>query len=112
MFLRKFFDRHLKAQARQRSTRPQLERLEERTLLSFAPPVFYSAADPGSPNVATTGAIAIAKGDFDRDGILDLAVANSSSSNITVLTGNAHGGFAVFGGVFAVGNNPDALAVG
>jgi hypothetical protein len=112
MFLRKFFDRHFKAQAQQRTTRPQLERLEDRALLSFAPPVFYSAADPGSPNVATTGAIAIAEGDFGRDGTLGLVVANSSSSNITVYTGNGRGGFAVFGGVFAVGQNPDALAVG
>jgi hypothetical protein len=89
-----------------------VEGLEHRTLLSFAPAVFYSAADPSSPNIATTGAIAAGEGDFDRDGILDLVVGNATSSNVTVLTGDGRGGFAVHGGVFAVGRDPGALAVG
>src|SRR2546421_1924803 len=80
-------DRHCKLRARQR-IRLEVEGLEQRTLLSFAPPVVYSAADPGSPNVPTPGAIAIAKGGFDPDGILDLAVANRSINKITELTGN------------------------
>jgi hypothetical protein len=94
------------------STKLEVEGLEHRTLLSFAPEVFYSAADPSSPNTATTGTDAVAVGDFDRNGILDLVVANSTSKNISVLTGDGNGGFAVHGGVFTVGNGPDAVAVG
>jgi len=124
MFLGKFFEsirpeclplgygRHLKARTQQRNTRPQLERLEDRTLLSFAPAVFYSASDPGSPSVPATDSIGIAEGDFNRDGITDLVVANLVSNNISVLTGNPKGGFAVFGGIFPVGKAPAAVAVG
>ena len=54
---------------------------------------------------------AIAAGDFNGDGRLDLAVADESSNAISVLLGNGDGTFqsAV---QYAVGSNPVAMAVG
>jgi hypothetical protein len=46
-------------------------------------------------------------GDFNGDGIQDLAVANGNSSNVTVLLGNGLGGFtAMTGNPLAVGTAP------
>jgi uncharacterized protein (DUF2141 family) len=106
-FKRRLFDRGQKG-----SYRPKLEMLGERTLLSFGPPTFYPGNAPGSPAVAQPGGLAI--GDFHRNGILDLVMANEASNNISVLTGDANrdGGFQNFGGTFSVGKGPAAVAVG
>ncbi len=42
---------------------------------------------------AGTGPMSVCTGDFDRDGILDLAVANYDGNNISILSGNSSGGF-------------------
>ena len=47
----------------------------------------------------------IALGDFNGDGILDFAVSNYDSGDVSVLNGNGKGGFQV-AGKFAVGNDP------
>jgi hypothetical protein len=54
---------------------------------------------------------AIVAGDFNGDGKLDLAIANSGSNNVSVFIGNGNGTFqpAV---EYAVGQKPEALAVG
>lgn len=54
----------------------------------------------------------MAAGDFNGDGIQDLAVANFGDGTATVLLGNGSGGFtAATGGPFAVGTSPFSLAV-
>src|ERR1039458_9200554 len=67
----------------------------------------------GSPFAVGTGPNSVAVGDFNGDGKPDLAVANSSSNNVTVLLGNGSGGFtAAAGSPFAVGARPYSVAVG
>ena len=55
---------------------------------------------------------AIAVGDFNGDGIQDLATVDNYSNNVTVLLGNGSGGFtAAPGSPFPAGSAPSALAV-
>jgi len=55
--------------------------------------------------------VALAVGDINGDGFADIAVANSGSSNVSVLLGEGNGSFqAAFN--FAVGTNPQALTFG
>ena len=69
-------------------------------------------AAPGSPFAAGFFPIAIAVGDLNGDGKLDLAVANIGSNAVTVLLGNGSGGFtAAPRSPFAVGTNPIALTI-
>ena len=49
--------------------------------------------------------------DFDGDGKLDVVVANSGSSNVSVFLGNGNGTFQAAAN-YAVGTNPDSVAVG
>jgi len=70
---------------------------------------------PGSPfTAAGTSVRAVATGDFNGDGKIDIATANMNpgTDNVGVFTGNGSGGFtALSGSPFAAGNNPSALAV-
>src|SRR5712671_6639206 len=79
-----------------------LESLEDRCLLSFNPAVSYPVGL--SPQAVVTG-------DFNGDGRLDLAVANYSSSTVSILLGNADGTFQAAQN-FATGGAPLSLAVG
>ncbi len=54
---------------------------------------------------------AVATGDFNGDGNLDLAVANSTGNTVSVLLGNGAGGF-TFAADYAVGSTPKGIAVG
>ena len=79
-----------------------LERLEELCLPSFLSPVNYAVgSDPE----------AVATGDFNNDGRLDLAVSNALSNTVSVLVGNADSTFqsAVSS---ATGTTPLSVAVG
>src|SRR5262249_28411583 len=69
---------------------------------SFSAPGGYAAGT--SPDAVVTN-------DFNRDGRLDLAVANYSSSTISVLLGNGDGTFQAARND-ATGANPRSLAVG
>jgi hypothetical protein len=87
--------------------RPSVELLEDRTLLSFNAPLTYPTDQ--SPQQVVTA-------DFNRDGVLDLAVTNNgfsdgSFSGLSILLGNGDGTFQR-ARTMDVGPNPFALAVG
>ena len=84
------------------SSRLSLESLEDRCLLSFSPAVSYPVG---------TNPQAVVTGDFNGDGRLDLAVANSSSNTVSLLLGNAGGTFQPARN-FATGAGPASIAVG
>src|SRR5216683_4360249 len=70
----------------------RLEQLEPRNLPSlFAPAVNYPVGN---------NPLSVAVGDFDRDGTLDLAVADHNDQNVSILLGNGDGTFRS-GGTFA-----------
>lgn len=75
------------------------------TSLSFVK--FSNPATVSEPNVA-------AAADFNRDGIVDLAVSNSNSggTTLTILLGNGDGTFTAVATSPTVGLYPDGIAVG
>src|ERR687897_308197 len=57
--------------------------------------------------------ISVAVGDFNNDTILDLAVANQNSDNVSILLGNGNGTFVDTPAVnFGAGDGPFSVAVG
>ncbi len=82
--------------------RISIEPLEDRRMLSFSPAASYSVG---------TSPLAVASADFNGDGRLDLATANSSSNNVSVMLGNADGTFQA-AQTSATGTGPLSLAVG
>ena len=56
--------------------------------------------------------ISIAVGDFNGDGILDLATANNGGSTVTILLGNGNGTFTANGTVPLTGTIPYSIAAG
>lgn len=79
-----------------------LESLEDRRLLAFDVAVNYAAGT--SPQAVVTA-------DLNADGRLDLAIANGSSNNVSVLLGNADGTFQAAQNS-ATGAYPKSVAVG
>ncbi len=70
-------------------------------------------APTGSPFAVGSDPFSIVAGDFNGDGIPDLATANDGSNNVTVLIGNGTGGFAAAtGNAFVVGSAPDSVVAG
>ncbi|MCA1684170.1 MAG: VCBS repeat-containing protein, partial [Actinobacteria bacterium] len=68
---------------------------------------------PTSPEGAGSFPIAIAVGDFNGDGSLDLAVANVGSNDVTILLGDGTGDFTEApGSPVAGGDSPIDIAVG
>jgi len=57
------------------------------------------------------GPRAVARGDFNRDGRVDLAVANTSGSGVSVLLGNGEGTFQTAVPYPVLGSSPLAIAV-
>ena len=72
---------------------------------TFAPATTYSVG------VSGTGSYAIAAGDWNADGNVDLAVANSGANTVSFLMGNGDGTFRLAGSV-GVGSGPRSIAVG
>ena len=69
-------------------------------------------AATGSPFAVGNQPYGLKAGDFNGDGIPDLAVANENDNTITLLLGNGTGGFSAAGGSpFAAGSTPTSLAV-
>src|SRR5262249_22395884 len=64
--------------------RPMLVELESRVVPSFVAPLTF---DVGSEPTS------VAVGEFNGDGLLDLAVANYGSANVSVLVGNGDGSY-------------------
>src|SRR6185295_2454130 len=61
---------------------------------------------------AGTTPVALAGGDFNRDGRLDLAIANRGSKDVSILLGDGAGGFvAAPGSPVGVAGNPIDVAV-
>jgi len=58
-----------------------------------------------NPNSSMFG---LCKGDFDNDGIIDLAVSNTSSASVTIFNGLGGGNFGV-SGVWPCGNTPHQI---
>ena len=71
------------------------------------------APSTGSPFVVGNNPVSVAIGDFNGDGLADLAVANSSDDTVSILLGDGTGGFtATAGSPYAVGAYPSAIAIG
>jgi hypothetical protein len=69
------------------------------------------AAASGSPIAVGSDPDAIAVGDFNNDGKLDLAVANSGDGTVTLLLGNGDGTFTpASSSPYAVGQYPTSIA--
>jgi len=66
-----------------------------------------AGANPATGNTPT----AIAAGDFNGDGNLDLAISNGSNNTVTILLGNGNGTFTAAASP-ATGNSPSSLVVG
>jgi hypothetical protein len=79
-------------------------------LLGIGDGTFTQAA--GSPITVGTGPISIAVGYFDAGGVLDLAVANHGSHDVSILLGDGSGGFTAVTPTTQVGNQPVSIAVG
>jgi hypothetical protein len=71
---------------------------------------FNTNSQYGAPINGTVWGVAI--GDFDGDGILDIAATDSASNTVKFLVGQGNGTFALSSYDVVVGASPDAIAVG
>jgi hypothetical protein len=70
-----------------------------------------AAGSPFSTGTGTSPA-AIAAGDFNGDGQLDLAVAESTKNRVDIFKGNGDGTFSLLAGATATGNKPVSIVAG
>ena len=73
---------------------------------TFQPPAFYTVgSSSNTPTSLTTG-------DFNHDGHLDVAVANTKDNTISILLGNSSGTLTASGTPISVGHDPEAIRAG
>jgi len=77
---------------------------------TFSPPM--CSGNPCPSPAAGYYPYAVAAGDFNGDGKLDLAVANQGNNNVTILLGNGDGTFTATSTSPATGSGPVSVAVG
>jgi len=78
-------------------------------LSAFAERGFSSAVNYTVGNIP----VSVTSGDFNKDGDLDLAVANVNSSNVSILLGVGDGSFnSAVNYTVGVGNNPQSVTSG
>ena len=92
---------------------PGTDLISNPVFLPVAPsvPIVNFSAAGGSPVAVGTNPSAIAVGDFNRDGKLDLVVVNSSSNLLTILLGNGDGTFTPAPSP-STGDDPGSVVVG
>jgi trimeric autotransporter adhesin len=73
---------------------------------TFQPPAFYTVGS------ATNTPTSLTTGDFNDDGNLDVAVANTGDNTVSILLGNASGALTVSGEPINVGRDPEAIRAG
>ena len=80
--------------------------------LTVTTPVTCNPVTFAAPNNIATGGnpLSVAVGDFNGDGRQDLAVANTTANNVSILLGNGAGGFSA-GNNFPVGAAPEFVVV-
>jgi len=67
----------------------------------------------GSPVLTGNSPVSVTEGDFNGDGIVDLAVANVGDGTVTILLGNGDGTFTpAANSPVSVGSEPSSVAVG
>ena len=81
-----------------------------RLLLGNGDGTFTNAS--GSPVAVGNSPIGVNVGDFNGDGIADLAVANNGNTTVSILLGNGSGGFAPSSGSPVTVGSPRYMAVG
>jgi trimeric autotransporter adhesin len=73
---------------------------------TFQPPTLYTVGTAGNtPTSLTTG-------DFNNDGNLDVAVANTGNDTVSILLGNGSGALTPLGAPISVGRDPEAIRSG
>jgi CSLREA domain-containing protein len=73
---------------------------------TFEPPVFYTVG------TAINTPTSLTAGDFNDDGNLDVAVANTGNNTVSILLGNGSGSLTPLGAPIAVGRYPEAIRAG
>lgn len=73
---------------------------------TFQAPTFYTVG------TATNTPTSLTTGDFNHDGNLDVAVANTGDNTVSILLGNGSGSLTVTGTAINVGHGPEAIRAG
>jgi hypothetical protein len=73
---------------------------------TFEGPTFYTVGS------ATNTPTSLTTGDFNHDGNLDVAVADTGDNTVSILIGNGSGALTPLGAPIRVGTNPEAIRAG